>query len=61
MLTLQKALKSAGVLKGKANGTMGTPTILALRTFQRKHKIPVTGQIDTKTKEALLVTLVENA
>jgi peptidoglycan hydrolase-like protein with peptidoglycan-binding domain len=43
------------------NGTMGTPTILALRTFQRKHKIPVTGQIDSKTKEALLITLVENA
>lgn len=61
VLTLQKALKSAWVLKGRMNGTMGTPTILALRTFQRKHKIPVTGQIDPQTKEALLISLVENA
>ncbi len=61
VLALQKALKTAWVLKGKMNGTMGTPTILALRTFQRKNKIPVTGQIDPKTKEALLISLVENA
>lgn len=61
VLALQKALKTAGVLKGRMNGTMGTPTILALRTFQRKNKIPVTGQIDSKTKEALLISLVENA
>lgn len=61
VLTLQNTLKSAWVLKWKMNGTMGTPTILALRTFQRKNKIPVTGQIDSKTKEALLITLVENA
>ena len=61
VLALQKALKTAGVLKGRMNGTMGTPTILALRTFQRKNKIPVTGQIDNKTKEALLISLVENA
>lgn len=40
---------------------MGTSTILALRNFQRKNKIPVTGQIDSKTKEALVITLVENA
>jgi 3D (Asp-Asp-Asp) domain-containing protein len=61
--TLQNTLKRTGYLKArtKVNGVMNTSTIMAIKTLQRKNKLPTTGTLDTKTKELLILTLVEKA
>jgi peptidoglycan hydrolase-like protein with peptidoglycan-binding domain len=48
----QSALVSAGY-KIKADGVMGKNTKKALRAFQKKNKLKVTGKLDAATKKAL--------
>lgn len=48
----QEALTGAGY-KVKADGQMGKGTKKALKGFQKKNKLKVTGKLDTATKKAL--------
>lgn len=50
---LQEALKKAGEDPGPADGLMGRKTRAALRTFQKKNKIKVTGRADKPTMAKL--------
>ncbi len=49
----QKRLQQAGFSPGPADGAPGSKTLTALRAYQRHKGLPVTGQFDTKTKQAL--------
>lgn len=50
---LQEALKKAGEDPGPADGLMGRKTRAALRTFQKKNKLRVTGRADKPTMAKL--------
>lgn len=49
----QERLQSLGYQPGPANGVMGMEAVAALRKFQSDHRLPVTGQLDRKTLDAL--------
>ncbi|MBI4528005.1 MAG: peptidoglycan-binding protein [Deltaproteobacteria bacterium] len=49
----QEALKAKGLDPGPANGMMGPETEAALKVFQQREGLPVTGRLDDKTKQAL--------
>lgn len=48
----QKLLQAAGS-KIKVNGQYTIGMVTAVKTFQKRNKLPVTGEIDAKTKAAL--------
>ena len=48
----QKLLQKAGSTI-KVNGKYTVGMISAVKAFQKKHKLPVTGKIDTKTQNKL--------
>jgi len=41
----QEGLTKAGLYKGKASGVMNADTRAALRTYQKKNNLPVTGRL----------------
>jgi peptidoglycan hydrolase-like protein with peptidoglycan-binding domain len=49
----QERLQTLGYQAGSADGVMGAKTIAALKKFQSDHSLPVTGQLDRKTLDAL--------
>jgi len=49
----QQRLQFLGYEPGSADGAIGTRTITALRKFQSDHNLPVTGEFDQKTLDAL--------
>jgi hypothetical protein len=49
----QKRLLALGYQCGAADGVMGARAIAALKKFQADHILPVTGQLDRKTLDAL--------
>ena len=49
----QKRLLALGYQPGVADGVMGAKAIAALKKFQSNHSLPVTGQLDRKTLDAL--------
>ena len=49
IMALQEALKKAGENPGTADGKMGPKTRAALRAFQKKNKLKVTGRADKMT------------
>jgi peptidoglycan hydrolase-like protein with peptidoglycan-binding domain len=49
----QRRLHALGLYHGTMNGTLGPQTRNALATYQRKLKLPVTGQLDENTAYAL--------
>jgi peptidoglycan hydrolase-like protein with peptidoglycan-binding domain len=51
--TAQERLLALGYQPGSADGVMGARAIAALRKFQSDHSLPVTGQLDRKTLDAL--------
>jgi lipoprotein-anchoring transpeptidase ErfK/SrfK len=51
----QVALDAAGFSPGLVDGQPGPKTTLATREFQKANNLPVTGQLDTATTEALKV------
>ena len=51
----QKELTQLGYYHGPINGVAGSETEKALRWFQSAH-LPVTGQIDSATLQALRIT-----
>jgi len=50
--TLQQALNTLGFLC-QPDGQMGEKTVAALLDFQRNNMLPMTGQADEETVEAL--------
>ncbi len=57
---LQEALKRAGFDPGPLDGKMGPLTINALKEFQKENGLPVTGKVDSATKELLKEYMGEN-
>ncbi|MEK6710670.1 MAG: peptidoglycan-binding domain-containing protein [Nitrospinota bacterium] len=53
VMALQAALKKAGEDPGPADGKMGRKTRAALRTFQKKNGLKVSGQADKLTMAKL--------
>ncbi|MBX6394809.1 MAG: spore cortex-lytic enzyme [Alicyclobacillaceae bacterium] len=51
---LQDRLKHLGLYKGAVDGVFGWNTYWSVRTFQDRHRLPVTGQVDGGTRRALL-------
>ncbi|WP_207480896.1 peptidoglycan-binding domain-containing protein [Arenibaculum pallidiluteum] len=50
----QTVLKERGLYSGRENGDLNDPTRAALREFQRKAGIPVTGRLDPATTAKLM-------
>jgi peptidoglycan hydrolase-like protein with peptidoglycan-binding domain len=49
----QAALRDQGYYEGEADGVMNSRTSSALRTYQREHKLPETGDLDPQTAKSL--------
>lgn len=49
----QEALKREALYEGEPTGVLDAPTRAALRRFQILHALPVSGEIDTPTLQAL--------
>jgi hypothetical protein len=49
----QEKLRQKGLYRGRTDGIIGRETKTALRTFQRKNGLPVTGSLDRRTMSAL--------
>ena len=50
---LQQQLQQSGLQPGAADGIPGSKTTAALRTFQHREGLPVTGRLDDATKQRL--------
>jgi hypothetical protein len=55
----QKRLSALGYQAGAADGVMGAKAVVALKQFQADRSIPVTGQLDRKTIDALNAASLE--
>lgn len=53
VMAMQLILSSLGYHPGPADGQMGGRTQHALQQFQRDNRLPVTGQLDARTREQL--------
>jgi peptidoglycan hydrolase-like protein with peptidoglycan-binding domain len=53
---IQQVLIQKGFYHGRADGRMGPETVEAIRTFQRREGIEVTGRIDERTMTSLGVS-----
>ena len=53
VVTLQRRLKALGYLSGSADGYFGTKTYRAVRSFQSRNGLSVTGVADPYTQEVL--------
>jgi lipoprotein-anchoring transpeptidase ErfK/SrfK len=51
----QLALARLGISSGSLDGAIGAQTRSALRAFQQKVHLPITGELDPATKERLLL------
>jgi hypothetical protein len=49
----QAALQEANLYTGDIDGILGPNTIAAIRQYQTKHGLPVTGELDEATRKAL--------
>lgn len=52
----QKMLNKLGYYCGKPDGVLGSKSIKAIRRFQKKHNLSVTGRLNKKTKKAIQKT-----
>jgi lipoprotein-anchoring transpeptidase ErfK/SrfK len=55
VLEAQLVLARQAISSGSLDGVLGSQTRAALRAFQRQQEIPVTGQLDARTRQKLLV------
>jgi lipoprotein-anchoring transpeptidase ErfK/SrfK len=53
---VQVALARQGICVGSLDGALGSQTRAALRAFQQKERLPVTGEADAATKGRLLLS-----
>ncbi len=53
VLELQKKLKTLGFYKGKVDGGFGSATEVAVKAFQKAHKLPQLGNVGPKTRVLL--------
>ncbi len=53
---MQVVLADQGISCGSLDGLIGPQTRSAVRSFQQKEHLPITGQMDAATREALLLT-----
>lgn len=53
VVTAQVQLDRAGFSPGEIDGRMGANTRRALSAFQQVHQLPVTGQLDSTTRQVL--------
>ena len=56
LMSVQKELTQLGYYHGPINGVAGSETEQAVRWFQSVDHLPVTGQIDSATLQALRIT-----
>ena len=56
IMSVQKELTQLGYYHGPINGVAGSETEKAVRWFQSVDHLPVTGQIDSATLQALRIT-----
>lgn len=56
MLEAQIALARQGISSGSIDGVVGSQTRAALRAFQARENLPVTGQLDALTRNRLWLT-----
>jgi peptidoglycan hydrolase-like protein with peptidoglycan-binding domain len=52
----QRALQEKGFDPGPIDGVMGPRTSAAVRDFQQKENLTVTGQLDAKTRSRLMAS-----
>jgi len=52
--TAQQRLKDDGYYSGTVDGVLGPNTLAALRSYQRDHRLSVTGRLDSPTVRSLL-------
>ena len=50
---VQSKLAGMGFYSGQIDGVMGPDTEVALRKYQEKNNLPVTGQLDARTRDKL--------
>jgi peptidoglycan hydrolase-like protein with peptidoglycan-binding domain len=55
IMSVQKELAQLGYYHGPIDGIAGAETAQAVRWFQSVDKLPVTGQIDSATVQALRI------
>lgn len=55
---LQIILAGLGLKTDRTDGYFSEKTVLAVRSFQSLHKLPLTGQVDAKTADALEKALI---
>lgn len=58
MRKVEEALKAKGYDPGPINGKLDKETQAALREFQKKNNLAVTGEVDKPTAEGLGVVIV---
>lgn len=46
---VQESLRNEGHYRGKVDGVLGLRTRASIRAYQKAQKLPVTGQLDTRT------------
>lgn len=50
---LQVMLDGLGLAPGRADGYFSAQTVQAVKTFQKQHDLPVTGEVDAKTAQKI--------
>jgi len=50
---MQEILRDKGHYRGKVDGVLGLRTRASLRAYQKTEKLPITGQVDTRTADGL--------
>jgi len=50
---MQEILRDKGHYRGKVDGVLGLRTRASLRAYQKAEKLPITGQVDTRTADGL--------
>ncbi len=58
ILLVQKKLKSLGVYHGPLDGLIGSQTNAAIRRYQIKHGLTITGELSEETLHSLKIKIL---
>lgn len=61
VMNLQQKLKQQGFYNGQIDGNWGPETQTAVKDFQKKEDLPVTGQLDPQTMQKLGIQMNEGS